>query len=274
MESVRSIGLEHAKQVATPAAKEYVDKKGADMDGAQGVHVEEGRSGAVGSDARFMADVAGWISQGDADVELGDEDARVYKSVVARLNYFAPLRPDVLFAVRECAKSMARPTVSSMTKLKRIARYLKGKPRLQVLFPVESNVREIAVYRDSDWAGCQRTRKSVSAGQVQVGLGLVKGWSKDQSHVALSSAEAELYAANLGAQIAIAVSDIAGAWGVKATIGLGMDASGAIGVLQRRGAGKLRHIEANELWLQGCVKQGKIVVRKVQGIGNSADHGV
>ena len=57
----------------------------------------------------------------------------------------------------------------------------------------------MAAYSDSDWAGCRRTGKSTSGGCVLRGRHLLKGWSKTQQCVTLSSAEAELVAMNRAA---------------------------------------------------------------------------
>ena len=49
------------------------------------------------------------------------------------------------------------------------------------------------------------------------------------------------------------------------------DASAAIGIANRIGVGKVRHIEVNQLWLQDKVNTGEIEVMKVKGEGNLAD---
>ena len=52
---------------------------------------------------------------------------------------------------------------------------------------------------DSDWAGCEQTRRSTSGGWIIVGQHPLQTWSSTQSVVATSSAEAELYGMNEGA---------------------------------------------------------------------------
>ena len=54
-------------------------------------------------------------------------------------------------------------------------------------------------------------------------------------------------------------------------IRLRTDASAAKGIATRRGLGKVRHIEVNQLWLQEKVNSGEIQVMKVKGEGNLAD---
>ena len=52
----------------------------------------------------------------------------------------------------------------------------------------------VHTYVDSDWAGCRKTRKSTSGGAIMGGGHFIKGWSRTQNHIPLSSAEAELIA--------------------------------------------------------------------------------
>ena len=61
-----------------------------------------------------------------------------------------------------------------------------------------------------------------------------------------------------------------------AGVGLGRiwlhaDASAAIGVIDRKGAGKLRHISTNALWLQDEELKEEIRLLKVDGSKNPAD---
>ena len=59
--------------------------------------------------------------------------------MTARLNYLAADRVDIQFAVKELTRRMSRPTQRDMTRIKRVARYLKGAPRVvQSFVPGES----------------------------------------------------------------------------------------------------------------------------------------
>ena len=87
---------------------------------------------------------------------------------------------------------MSKPTDLAMGALKRLARYLRSRPRM--VFSYDRQVAEnLDVYTDTDWAGCVRTRKSTSGGCVMVGKHLLKAWSSTQASLALSSGEAEYY---------------------------------------------------------------------------------
>ena len=49
------------------------------------------------------------------------------------------------------------------------------------------------------------------------------------------------------------------------------DASAAIGIANRIGIGKVRHIEVNQLWLQDKVAKKELIIEKVPAEGNLVD---
>ena len=61
---------------------------------------------------------------------LGPREASEYRAATARLNYLALDRPDILVASKECSRRISAPRNGDWTALKRVARYLVGKPRL------------------------------------------------------------------------------------------------------------------------------------------------
>ena len=130
----------------------------------------------------------------DDDVELNSEYTTQYKSIVARANYLSMDRPDIQFAVKKLATAMCKPTNRNWQELKRLGRYLKGRPRLVIKYNWQDPTLKLTANSDSDWAGDKVKRKSTSGGIIRIGGHYIKSWSKNQSVVALSSAEAELYA--------------------------------------------------------------------------------
>ena len=61
-------------------------------------------------------------------------------------------------------------------------------------------VEEVTTFSGADWAGCKETRKSLSAGVIMLGSRTLKASTHKKNIIARSSsAEAELYAASLGA---------------------------------------------------------------------------
>lgn len=115
-------------------------------------------------------------SKDDDDDDVGEPEyldageAKQFRALTARLNYVASDRPDLQFAVKECAGHMARPQVASWHLLKTVARYLLYRPRLVLEYRFQLSPRCVSVFSDSDWAGCVQTRRSTSGG----GLGNVR----------------------------------------------------------------------------------------------------
>ena len=89
--------------------------------------------------------------------------------------------------------------------------------------------------------------------------------------VALSSGEAEYYGLVKGGAQSIGFKNMMNEMGVKIGIRLKTDASAAKGIATRRGMGKVRHIEVNQLWLQEHVARGNIKVAKTDGVKNIVD---
>ena len=73
--------------------------------------------------------------------------------------------------------------------MKRIMRYLKGTTNLGVLYSKQESSKCVR-YSDSDWKGDLDDRKSTCGYFFQIGGGPVSWRSKNQSCVALSTAEA------------------------------------------------------------------------------------
>jgi hypothetical protein len=113
------------------------------------------------------------------DEEEDKEGARKFRSLAARANYLAADRLDIQYSVKEVCRGMAKPSKGGMRKLKRIGRYLKGRPRVVWKFEWQDEQNEVTVCTDSDWAGCLRTRKSTSGGVVRIGAHIIKAWRKD-----------------------------------------------------------------------------------------------
>ena len=205
------------------------------------------------------------------DTPLVGEEATKYRAVAARINYLSQDRADIRFATMRLCSKMSAPSVKDMEKLKRMARYLRGVPRSPLLFKWQRPECSVVVFTDSDWAGDKRTRKSVSGGAAMFGGHLVKQWAKQQSVVATSSAEAELYAAGKGASEALGLQAYLCDLGWKRPVTLKIDSSATLSLLGKTGLGRAKHIEIQHLWLQEAVKTGRLTCAKVLGHDNPAD---
>ena len=129
---------------------------------------------------------------------------------------------------------------------KRLCRYLVGLPRMVFRYQWQS-AETIDVYTDTDFAGCPRTRKSTSGGCVLIGKHTIKSWSSTQASIALSSGEAEFYGLVLTASEALGLVAMSEDFGDKIDAFLYADASAAIGVANREGLGRIRHLDTKSL---------------------------
>ena len=50
-----------------------------------------------------------------------------------------------------------------------------------------------------------------------------------------------------------------------------IDSSAALGVLQRKGIGKMRHLDVADLWMQTAIRNNRLAVTKIDGTANDAD---
>jgi hypothetical protein len=97
------------------------------------------------------------------DKPLAPDQHTPFRAVAARSNYLSADRPECQFAAKEVCRWMSAPTQQGTAALKRMGRFLEGKRRLVLKYPWQ-RVEALDVYTDTDWAGCVKTRKSISGG--------------------------------------------------------------------------------------------------------------
>jgi hypothetical protein len=194
-----------------------------------------------------------------------------YRANVARVNYLAADRPDIAYSVKELARKMVKPDEKDEEKVRRLARYLRGKPRTTIWYKYQEDPGHVQIYSDSDWAGCKLTRRSTSGGCIMYGSHYIKGWSKTQAVRALSSAEAELYSAVKASAEALGIVSTYRDFGVIVEASVLGDANAALGIIRRKGIGKMRHLNTNLLWVQEKSANKELTYTKVAGKENPAD---
>nr|GEV30510.1 putative ribonuclease H-like domain-containing protein [Tanacetum cinerariifolium] len=86
------------------------------------------------------------------DPDGEDVDVHTYMSMIGSLIYLTSSRPDIMFAVCACAHFQVTPKASHLHAVKRVFRYLKGKPHLGLWYPKDSPF-DLVAYSDSDYAG-------------------------------------------------------------------------------------------------------------------------
>ena len=98
----------------------------------------------------------------------------------------------------------------------------------------------------------------------------VNSYSKTQSTIAQSSAESELIGAVRAATEALGLISLASDLGIVLKARLHVDASAAIGILDRKGVGRVRHLDVGMLWMQEQRLRRVLEVQKVLGTENPA----
>ncbi|GJY90102.1 ribonuclease H-like domain-containing protein [Tanacetum coccineum] len=129
------------------------------------------------------------------DEDGEDVDIHLYRSMIGSLMYLTSSRPDIMFSVCACSRFQVQPKVSHLNAVKRIFRYLKGRPKLGLWYPKDSPFI-LESFSDSDYAGASLDRKSTTGGCQFLGSRLISWQCKKQTVVANSTTEAEYIAAS------------------------------------------------------------------------------
>ena len=100
------------------------------------------------------------------NVILSQSEATRYRGILARLSFLAQDGSGIQFALKELGGEMSTPTQSSWTKMKRLLRYLKGVLRAVLSYGYQNRPKTNVAWADSDFAGCEKSRRSISAGLI------------------------------------------------------------------------------------------------------------
>ena len=104
-----------------------------------------------------------------------------------------------------------------------------------------------------------------------VGSHVIKCWSARQPGVAMSSGEAEFYGVVRAAAARLGIKALYNDMNVQLPLRVWTDSSAAIGICNRQGLGKRRHLECTSLWIQQRLRLGELQIRKVHVESNPAD---
>ncbi|GKD99826.1 hypothetical protein Tco_1387810 [Tanacetum coccineum] len=108
--------------------------------------------------------------------------------MIGSLMYLTASRHDIMFAVCATQKTF------HLNAVKRIFRYLKGKPKLGLWYPRVSSF-DLEAYSNSDYARANLDRKSTIGGCQFLGRRLISWQRKKQTIMATSTIEEEYVAA-------------------------------------------------------------------------------
>ena len=218
------------------------------------------------------------INEVDPSAELGPQQASTFRSAVGVLLYMASDLVECQFTIRHLARCMASPTSRGWEILKHLVCYLLGRSEFGLLLNLEQfkydERMKLSAYSDSDWAGHHGSRKSASSGCLMIDGILLYSSSRTQGLIALSSAEAEVYAAVSTCCDAIYMKRrLEFVFEQNVSIQLLIDNSAARQILMRAGVGRVRHLSVKILWLQQQVERKMVSVAAVASSANVADLG-
>ena len=191
--------------------------------------------------------------------------ARRHRAGVARVVYMAQDRADLAVAACELAKSMASPLQGDERRLQRVARYVRGHMTYSQVYKWQDDTDYVRAVTDSDWATCPVTRRSNSGGMIFLGDHVIAQWCRVQPRVALSSAEAELYAGVRGISEMLGVVNLGkDLWGKSwGRLEHWVDASARRAIELRRGTGTIKHLSLKVLWIQEAIREHQIAVIRI-----------
>ena len=195
----------------------------------------------------------------------------IYRSCVMRLSFLSQDRADLAEPVKTLARQMAKPTQGAMHDLKRVARYLRHRPSVGLVFKEQKLPKFLDIYVDSDFAACKRTRRSTTGMVVRIGGSTIKASSNMQASVGLNVSECEYYALVHGAAHALGLQAYLKDLGFNFDVRIFSDSSSAKALSNRRGLGKQRHVQTRYLWLQERVALKHLEIKKVATKDNLSD---
>ena len=100
---------------------------------------------------------------------------------------------------------------------------------------------------------------------------MIKSYSRQQKTIALSSAEAELHAMVAASAETLGIVSLNKDMGIDSIGEVYADSSAALGIAQRQGMGKVRHVRTQALWVQEVRATGRLSYKKVLGSRNPSD---
>ncbi|GJV64102.1 putative ribonuclease H-like domain-containing protein [Tanacetum coccineum] len=122
-------------------------------------------------------------------------DFIVYQMDVKSAFLYGTIDEELLYGLHQAPRAWfeVTPKTSHLYAVKRIFRYLKGKPKLGLWYPRVS-LFDLESYSDSDYAGANLDRKSTTRGCQFLGRRLISWQCKKHTIMATSTTEAEYVA--------------------------------------------------------------------------------
>jgi hypothetical protein len=208
---------------------------------------------------------------------LNKEEKRISKfplrGIVGELMWIAGCtRPDIYFSVIDLASQVLEPTNYTWMAATRILKYLANTTEWGISY--RRGDYNMEAYVDSDWAAEQRGSRSQSGFIIFQQGGPISWGSKRQKTVAMSSAEAEYYAAcDLGKVVRwVANTRFEMKWPTPKPFTAHEDNRACINISENGLGGRnVRHIRIRYHFLVEMVQEGEMVLVPIKSEFNTAD---
>nr|GFB48609.1 uncharacterized mitochondrial protein AtMg00810-like [Tanacetum cinerariifolium] len=152
-----------------------------------GLQVKQKKEGIFISQDKYVAEILKKVGFSDVkkastsmetskpllkDKDGEEVDVHMYRSMIGSLMYLTASRLDIMFAVCAYARYQVTPKLSHLHAMKRIFRYLKGKPKLGLWY-LKDSLFDLVAYTDNDYAWASLDRKSTTGGCQFLGCRLI-----------------------------------------------------------------------------------------------------
>ena len=202
------------------------------------------------------------------DIEEKEMQKIPYASVVGSLMYAQVCtRPDIAYIVGMLGRYLSNPGLDHWIAAKRVMRYLQ-KTKHYMLTYRKSDQLEITGYSDSDFAGCQDSRRSTSGYVYLLAGGAISWKSAKQTLIASSTMAAEFIAcyeaSNQGIWLRNFVTGLRIVDNIERPLKIFCDNQSAVSYSNNnRSSSKSKHIEIKFLVVKERVQSGKVSIEHI-----------
>ena len=205
---------------------------------------------------------------------LSPEASSKYRSAVGKIAWGARTRIDFIYFISVLSRGQSQPLAVHEACLRAFLHYLMSVEHFEQLLSCEGCEGTIVVYVGSNWASERNnSRRSLSGGVLFVDGAPVKVYTRQQTSVALSSAEAELTAICEGMKEGLGLFALiqhlyrrAAIPVVKSDVQAAINISSMYGLLRR-----IRRIDLRLRWVQETLREQRALLEWVPGLENVAD---
>lgn len=197
-----------------------------------------------------------------------------FRSLIGKLLFAAnSVRPDLSFRISQLAQFLNSPTKNHLLAVKHVLKYVEGTLDMGLTYYKKSGPSIIEGYSDSDWANHRSTSKSTTGNLFVINNTPLIWKSKLQTSVAVSVAEAEIFALSEAGKLAMWLRNmIAESTGSKIRINIGCDNNAAIASTEPGSHhDKMKHIRIRLHFIQDEIEKKSFEVTKIHTLENLAD---